>query len=118
MFAKTLIAASAIAATLAVAAPITQAEAKTHVNLNIGFGIGGFGPGYGYGGYDGGYYEPAYNPGISCMKGAKIVKWSGFHNVNAVDCSAPVYKYNARKNGDWYRVRVNMYGNIIGVKHL
>ena len=120
MFTKTLIATAAVAATLAVAAPAQQAQAKTNIDISVGFGLGGYGPGYGYGGgYGGGYvdYEPVYS-GISCGKGAKIVKWSGFHNVSAIDCSAPVYKYHARKGGNWYRVRVNTYGNIIGVKHL
>ena len=76
-----------------------------------------FYPGYGYGG---GYY-PVYEPyygGISCNKGRKIVNWSGFHNVNAFDCSAPVYQYKAWKNGHKYRVKVGMYGNIIGVKKI
>lgn len=120
MFAKTLIATAALAATLAVAAPVSQAEAKTNINLNFGVGFGGFGdPGYGYGyGYGGYEPTPVYNPGISCWKGAKIVKWSGFHNVNAVDCSGGVYRYNATKGGNWYRVRVNMYGNIVGVNQL
>ena len=116
MFAKTLIAAAAIAATFAVAAPVQQAQAKTNIDINLGFGFGGFDPGYGYGyGYE---PVPVYNYGISCGKGAKIVKWSGFKSVNAVDCSKPVYQYHARKGWDWYRVKVNMNGNIISVKHL
>lgn len=114
MFAKSLIAAVAIAATVAVAAPVQQAEAKTHININIGLGVGGFYPGY----YEPGYY-PAYNPGhISCGKGGKIVRWSGFNNVNALDCSLPGYKYSAWKNGHKFVVRVNGFGNITGVHKL
>jgi hypothetical protein len=116
MFAKSLIAAAAIAASLATIAPVEQASAKAKINVDIGFGFGGgYGPGYGYGyGYDVGY---GYG-GVSCWKGKKIVQWSGFHDVYAFDCSAPVYQYKARKFGDWYKVRVNWNGNIVGVKHL
>jgi hypothetical protein len=121
MIAKSLIAAAAVAASLTALAPVQQAQAKIHVDLNVG--VGGFYPGYGYGygyGYGGGYYpviDPYYS-GISCNKGRKIVDWSGFNNVHAFDCSAPVYGYKAWKNGHKYNVRVNMSGNIIGVKKL
>ena len=114
MFAKSLIAAVAIAATFTVAAPVQQAEAKTTIDFNIGLGVGGFYPGY----YEPGYY-PVYNPGyISCGKGGKIVHWSGFNNVNALDCSLPGYKYSAWKNGHKFVVRVNSFGNITGVRKL
>ena len=114
MFAKSLIAAAAIATTFAVASPVQQAEAKTHIDLNIGVGIGGFYPGY----YEPGYY-PVYNPGyISCNKGRKIVDWSGFNNVHPVDCSLPGYKYTAWKNGHKFVVRLNGYGNITGVNKI
>ena len=119
MFMKSLIAAAAIAS-FATLAPVEQASAKTKIDVDVGIGFGfggGYYPGYGYGygvdvGYGGGW------GGISCHKGKNIVKWAGFHNVSAIDCSAPVYRYNARKFGEWYRVRVNMSGNIISVKHL
>jgi hypothetical protein len=116
MITKSLIAAAAVAASLTALAPVQQAQAKVNVDINLGLG-GGFYPGYGYGG---GYYpvvDPYYG-GISCHKGKKIVKWSGFHNVNAIDCSAPVYQYKAWKFGNPYKVKVNMNGNIIGVKKL
>lgn len=113
MFAKSLIAATAIAVSAAAFAP--AAEAKTNIDINLGFGFGGYvDPGYGYGGYP--VYQPNY--GISCHKGRKIVKWNGFHNVNAFDCSAPVYRYTAWKFGNKYRVSVNMNGNIIKVKKI
>lgn len=120
MITKSLIAAAAVAASLTALAPVQQAQAKVNVDINLGFG-GGFYPGYGYGyGYGGGYY-PVYEPyygGISCNKGRKIVDWSGFNNVQAFDCSAPVYQYKAWKNGHKYRVKVSMKGNIIGVKKI
>ncbi len=117
MITKSLIAAAAVAASLTALAPVQQAQAKVHVDINLGLG-GGFYPGYGYG--YGGYYpvvDPYYS-GISCMKGQKIVKWSGFYNVNAIDCGAPVYQYKAWKFGNPYKVKVNMSGDIIGVKKL
>ena len=114
MFAKSLIAAAAIATSFAVAAPVQQAEAKTNVHINIGLGVGGFYPGY----YEPGYY-PSYGPGyISCRKGSRIVNWSGFNRVNAVDCSLPGYKYTAWRNGHKFVVRVNGNGNITGVRRI
>ena len=110
MIAKTLIASAAIASTMAIAAPVQQAEAKTSINIGIGFG-GGYYPGYGYG------YGYGYSPKkhVSCWKGAKIVDWSGFHNVKAFDCSLPGYRYTAWKNGKKYVVRVNGKGHITNV---
>ena len=123
MITKSLIAAAAVAVSLTALAPVQQAQAKVnlHIDLNGNFG-GGFYPGYGYGGgYGGGYYpviDPYYGGGISCHKGKNIVKWSGFHNVNAFDCSKPVYQYMAWKFGHKYKVKVSMGGNIIGVKKI
>jgi hypothetical protein len=58
MFRKTLIALAATAALAGgVAATTASAEAKTIINVGLGFG--GFG-GYGYGGYYGGYYGGGY----------------------------------------------------------
>ena len=120
MFAKSLIAATAIAASAAAFAPVQQAEAGTKIKVDLNFGGGGYyDPGYGGHGY------PVYDPyptypsyGISCYKGRKIVKWSGFYNVNPIDCGAPVYRYHAWKFGKMYRVSVNMNGNIIKVKKI
>lgn len=129
MIAKSLIAAAAVATGLVAAIPAQQAEAKVHVDIGVGLGGPGFYPGYpgypgygypGYGGYpvvDPGYgYGGGY--GISCGKGRKIVKWNGFYNVNPVDCSAPVYQYNAWKGGMPFRVKVSISGNIVKVKPL
>jgi hypothetical protein len=118
MIAKSLIAAAAVAASLTALAPVQQAQAKVHVNINLG---GGFYPGYPGYGYGGGYYpviDPYFGGGISCNKGRKIVKWSGFNNVNAFDCSAPVYQYMGWKFGHKYKVKVSMSGDIVGVKKI
>ena len=115
MITKSLIAAAAVAVSLTALSPVQQAHAKVNVDINLGLG-GGYYPGYGYGGY---YpvYEPYYG-GITCNKGRKIVDWSGFHNVHAIDCSKPVYQYHAWNNGHKFRVKVGMNGNIFGVKKL
>ncbi len=119
MITKSLIAAAAVAVSLTALAPVQQAQAGVDIDVHLG-GLGVY-PGYGYGyGYGGGYYpvmDPYYG-GISCHKGKKIVKWSGFNNVNAFDCSKPVYQYMGWKFGHKYKVKVNMGGNIIGVKKI
>jgi hypothetical protein len=108
MIAKSLIAAAALAATMAVALPASQAQAG--VDIKIGIGLGGFGGGYGYGGY-----HPNH---ISCKKGRNIVDYSGFRNVHAIDCSLPGYKYTAWKNSHKFVVSVDRFGNIYNVNKL
>ncbi len=113
MISKSLIAAAAVAASITAFAPAQQAQARTNIDIGIGFGFGGYDPGYGYG------YYPVYDPylgAISCHKGKKIVKWSGYNNVQPVDCSLPGYKYTGWKWGHKYLVRVSGGGNITGVQ--
>jgi hypothetical protein len=75
---KTLIAAAALASLAAgMAATASTAEAKIHVNLNVGL-LGG---GYGYGGgfYDPGYY---YDDTPDCgWEYGPVVKWKHHHKV-------------------------------------
>ncbi len=119
MFTKFLVAAAALTAAVVTTAP---AQAKT--NINIGLGLG-FGYGGGYGGYGGGYDDPGYYPvygggydGISCWKAKKIVKNHGFYNVYATDCGGNVMRFKGKKFGDWYRIKINRWGNIVDVDHL
>lgn len=133
MLTKSLIAAAAVAATLAVAVPAPEAQAKTNFDIDVNLGLPIYGDGYGYGygyGYDGGYghdygddgYYPAHGGyshyGISCGEGKRIVRWSGFRKVRAVDCDRPGYKYTAWKHGRKYLVRVNGAGAITHVKRV
>lgn len=115
MFDKYMIATAAVLASL-VAIPVHSAEAKSHVDFNVGVGIGvgGFYPGYG--GYYGGYDEPY--AGVSCGQARSIVKGNGFYKVSAIDCSAPTYRFIAWQGGNKYKVRVNNWGNITGVSPL
>ena len=52
------------------------------------------------------------------MKGRNIVDWSGFHNVHAVDCSLPSFKYTAWKGGKKFLVSVNRFGGIYNVHRI
>jgi hypothetical protein len=117
---KSLIAAAAVAATLTAAVPAQQAEAKTHVDINLGFGFGAFNPGYDNG-YDYGYgYEPVYHPyyGISCGQGANIARWAGFRNVHAYDCGGRLYGYTGWKYGRPYSIMIGVGGHIQVVRPL
>jgi hypothetical protein len=115
MLIKSMIATAAFALMLTAAVPAQEAQAKTDVDINvgIGFGAGFYGPGHGY-------YEPAYEPevvhgGVSCSKARKIVRWNGFHNIKALDCSAPGYKFSGWRGGSKYKIRVNSWGDITRV---
>jgi hypothetical protein len=119
MFTKFLVAAAALTAAAVATAP---AQAKTNIDVNVGLGFGG---GYG-GGYDGYYgggygYYPVYGggyDGISCWKAKKIVQNHGFYKVNATDCGGKIMRFKAKKSGDWYRVKINRWGNIVDVDPL
>jgi hypothetical protein len=113
MIAKSLIAATAVAATMALA-PVPAAEAKTNIDIKIGIGLGGYHPGYGRV-----YVRPGHGPGyISCHRGKNIVDASGFNKVHAVDCSLPGYRFTAWKAGHKYLVQVNRYGAIVDVDRI
>lgn len=105
MIAKSLIAAAAVATTMALVP--TTAQAGTNIDIDLRFGAGGWYPGF---------YEPYYAPShISCYKGKKILDYNlGYHSVSAVDCSLPGYKYTAKKNGHKWLVRMNGNGHVTG----
>jgi hypothetical protein len=113
MFTKVLVAAVALTAAVATTAP---ARADTIFSVGIGLGLGGYG-----GGYDPGYY-PVYGgdyyDGISCWKAKKIVQNHGFNKVHATDCGGKVMRFKGKKFGDWYRIKINRWGNIIDVDHI
>lgn len=119
MLTKFLVAAAALTAAAVATAP---AQAKTNIDVNLGLGFGGgYGGYYGDGYYGGGGYYPVYNDyddGISCWKAKKIVQKHGFYNVNATSCGSKVMRFKAKKAGDWYRVKVNRWGNIVDVDPL
>jgi hypothetical protein len=120
MLTKFLVAAAALTTAVVMTAP---AQAK---NIHVGVGIGmGFVPGY-YdddyygGGYHGGGY-PIYADdydGISCWQAKKIVQNHGFYKVYPTDCEGRYMRFNARKSGDMYRVKVNHRGRIVDVDRM
>jgi hypothetical protein len=110
---KSLIAATAVAATLTAAVPAQQAEAKTHIDINLGFGFGGFDPGYDDG------YQPVYHPHyMSCGEGRDVVRWEGYRNVHAFDCAGPMYRYTGWKHGRPYVIFVGVGGHFQGARPL
>lgn len=131
MLKKFVIAAAAVASLVTLAS--VPAKADPQVSIGIGFGFGNaFGPDYGpgYGVYDDGFdgdYRPRRRPhwnnyrprvqsyGVSCSTGANIVRNAGYRSVQAFDCSAPVYAYQARRHGEDFEIRVSSRGRIISV---
>ena len=123
MLKKSLIAAAALASVVTLA----SVPAKADPQVSIGFGFGFGGPVYG--GFDDDFYprqrrrhhgwddyQPVYQySGISCGAGARVVRQYGFRGVQAFDCSAPVYSYQAWKHGEQFEVRVSSRGRIISV---
>jgi hypothetical protein len=118
MITKSLIAAAAVAISLTALAPVEQAQAKVHVDINLGLG-GGFYPGYDYGyGYGGGYYpvvDPYYGGGNNCWQVKHKLQMMNFKHVHPFDCSAPTYRFTAKKFGNPVTVKTNVWGNILAV---
>jgi hypothetical protein len=115
MIAKSLIAASAVAASLVAFAPAQEAQAG--VDIDVHFGVPGYYPYYPVYPVYPVVVDPWYGA-ISCKKGKNIVKWSGFSKVNAVDCSLPGYKYTGWKYGHKYLVKVSGSGDIYSVHRI
>jgi hypothetical protein len=38
-----------------------------------------------------------------------------FKKVQPYDCSAPTYRFTAKKNGNYVKVKTNVWGNILAV---
>jgi hypothetical protein len=56
--------------------------------------------------------------GISCREGRSIVRHSGFRQVQPIDCSGMIFKYNAVSRRDGRAtVLVNMDGDIVRVNY-
>jgi hypothetical protein len=92
---RTLFAAAVIAASgLSLFSP-SQARADVDVNLYVGPPVG---------------FWPGWAPGrrwITCAEGARLVSYRGFNRVSIVECNRPYYRYQARRGGIWYIVRVD-----------
>ena len=127
-----------IFAAVAVASVVTLAAGSAKADSDIFFGIGfGGGPGFHHphGGYfpppppepaywgdDYGYsphhrprFEDSYYSRVSCSGGANILRRAGFRDVEADDCSAPTYSYQAWRHGEQFDIEVSSRGRIVSV---
>jgi hypothetical protein len=122
MIMKSILAATAVAATLSIAAPAAEAR-HIHVGVGIGLGDPGYYPGYydppppppryrprpvyepDYGYDDTPDYEDRYT--LSCGQGRQIVRRSGFRDVRTVECDGQNYKYTGYRRGDTWLVMVD-----------
>jgi hypothetical protein len=133
MLKKSLIAAAALATVVTLAS--TSAKAEADVFFGIGFGTPGLH--HPHGGYfpppppvysediyaDDYGYRPRHRPhrfvstysGVSCSGGANILRRAGFRGVEADDCSAPTYSYQAWRHGEQFDIQVSSRGRIISV---
>jgi hypothetical protein len=97
---KSFFLAAAAAATLALAMP-TAADAKVRIYLGLEHYDYRVGPDYRYrDGY--GWYRPSgfYGRGrISCGEARRIVRNSGFRNVDTIECRGRTYTFEATRRG-------------------
>lgn len=117
---KKLLAATGVAAAVALAAVAGPRDAEARVNVDVNIGIPGpvfvdpvpIYPGWGY---------PVYwaNRWVSCAHGAQIVRASGFRSVRATNCRGAHYEYIGRSGGRtfWIKLRA-ANGRIVGVRRL
>jgi hypothetical protein len=136
MFAKSVIAAAAIAVS-AVALVSADANAKTNWDIHLGLGLPAFPiyeepvyierPAYVHRRHhyqprvEYRYVEPRYSysdSAMSCRYGKEILRDAGFDGVDAYDCSAPTYGYTAWKRGGYYKVRVDYSGEIVSARRI
>lgn len=133
MLKKFVIAAAALATVVTLAS--VPAKADSHIGISFGFGdfgdpydnqFGYFPPpppeepvfyegDFGYHHHRRHHYDNAYYSGVSCSGGANILRNAGFHGVEADDCSAPVYSYQAWKHGEQFDIQVSSRGRIISI---
>jgi hypothetical protein len=133
MLKKSLIAAAALATVVTLAS--TSAKAESDIFFGIGFGTpglhrphGGYfpppAPVYSEDPFDDDYgYRPRHRPHrfvstysrVSCSGGASILRRAGFRGVEADDCSAPTYSYQAWRHGEQFDIQVSSRGRIISV---
>ena len=54
-------------------------------------------------------FWPGWAPGrwITCGQGARLVDRRGFSRVRILECNRPIFRYQARRDGDWWIVRVD-----------
>lgn len=122
-FLKTLFAAGALAVTLGLALPASDAKADVSVGIGvgvyppaagIGWGGGYYDGGYG-GGYGGGYYRPRYTDYdryVSCRDGRRILWRAGYSGIEVQSCRGGFYRYTAWRNGKQFLMAVDASGDV------
>ncbi len=121
MIKKSLIAAAAVAISVAGISATSAQAGKWHGTVNIGlYGPGFYGyPAYDDYGYDHGYGYGGGSWGVSCGEAKWEVKSANFKKVHAVNCGGKVYTFTGWKHGDKYRIKVGRkHGQIISVSAL
>lgn len=121
MNAKTLIAAAAVALSVA---GFSASQANADSNVHVGFGVQIGSPDFffsggtiGHGGYP--VYTSNYDSGISCSEGRWVVKSAGYKKVKTDECNGKRFTYIGKKHGDYFAVQVSRWsGNIVSVSPL
>ena len=124
MNAKTLIAAAAVALSVA-GFSASQADADSDVHVGFGVQIGS--PDFFFSGGTVGHhgypvypvYSDSYDSGISCSEGRWVVKSAGYKKVKTDECNGKRFTYIGKKHGDYFAVQVSRWsGNIVSVSPL
>jgi hypothetical protein len=114
MIFRGILAATAVAASIAMAP--TTADAKTNVHIGVGVGVPGFYDPYPHRRYYDDYYRrPIYR--IGCRAGANIVRDHGYRRVHVRDCGGRTYSYVGWKRGIRFIVYVNARNGVIVDRH-
>ena len=103
-FRKSVLALAAIAAASLNSVPVPKALADVDVDVFVAAPLG---------------FWPGWAPGrwISCEQGAQLVDHRGFNRVRPVDCNRPVFRYEGRRNREWFIIRVDgRRGRIISAR--
>ncbi len=109
MIKQTIIAAGAVAAAVFAFQP-QQAMAGPKVHFHIGVPYyDGYRPYYGHGPYYGHrhYYRPHLRRRISCRQARRMLRHRGFRRIQVRDCHGRRYVFTARRDGEWWRVRMS-----------
>jgi hypothetical protein len=108
------------AAALAVATVSLPAQAGTSAGIAVGEPYPGYEPNPGYHPYPTPDYDDEDEEDqISCWEGRQIVRNRAFRQVRPVKCYGTIYRYQARKAGRPWIVRLNSYtGRIVSARPL
>ena len=116
MIAKSLIAAAAVAISVAGFSATSANAGKWDIDINL---YPDYGYGVGYPLYDEPvrHYRPHHITRVSCEEGAWSVRSAGFRKVRVNECDGRSYTYSGRRHGERYLIKVSSRsGDIISVR--